>query len=274
MVPQFNRSSFALVTVLVSALSWATPAAAPSAQADGSQNEDASAGASATDFSGIEWIVQQEIAAGRIPGAVVVIGDKSGPLYRRAFGDRAVTPTRESMTEDTVFDLASLTKVVATTTAVLQLVEQGRLQLDETVGHYWLAFAAQGKGRITVRQLLTHTSGLSADLSLDRRWDGRSAALRLVAAQSLRWAPGTHYLYSDINFIVLGELVREDAAAHGARVADVAHERARVDAADRLHAAVAQPVQPAALGAGRVLAVARLAHDRRARPRPLGLHRL
>jgi uncharacterized protein YbbC (DUF1343 family)/CubicO group peptidase (beta-lactamase class C family) len=166
------------------------------------------AGARAIDFTGIDWLVKGEIAAGRIPGAVVLIGDADRVLYRRAFGYRARTPRPEPMTVDTIFDLASLTKVIATTTAVLQLVEDGRLGLDKSVGQYWSAFAGRGKAPITVRELLTHTSGLPADLDVARPWAGRRAALRLIEAERPRTPPGTRYLYSDINFIVLGELVR------------------------------------------------------------------
>lgn len=193
------------------AVAAAAPAAAKAASAPAASplsHGSPAASAHTIDSDGIEWIVDEEIAAGRIPGAVILIGDKDGVLYRRAFGHRALTPRLERMTEDTIFDLASLTKVVATTTAVLQLVEQGRLGLDDTVSRYWPAFAARGKSSITVRELLTHTSGLPADLDLSRDWMGRGAALRLIAAERPLSAPGTHYLYSDVNFIVLGDLVR------------------------------------------------------------------
>jgi CubicO group peptidase (beta-lactamase class C family) len=86
------------------------------------------------------------------------------------------------MTEDTVFDLASLTKVVATSTAVMQLIEAGRLRLDGPVARYWPAFKAHGKARITVRDLLTHYSGLPPDLDLEARWSGYGAALERIAA--------------------------------------------------------------------------------------------
>jgi uncharacterized protein YbbC (DUF1343 family)/CubicO group peptidase (beta-lactamase class C family) len=162
----------------------------------------------AIDLEGIEWVVEHEIANGRIPGAVVLIGNRDQILYRRAFGRRAARPKPEAMSEDTVFDLASLTKVVATTTAIMQLVEAGRLRLDDPVGRYWPAFAQHGKYLITVRQLLTHTSGLPADLDLTRQWRGRKAALQLVATQQPVWPPGFRFVYSDINFIALGEIVQ------------------------------------------------------------------
>jgi uncharacterized protein YbbC (DUF1343 family)/CubicO group peptidase (beta-lactamase class C family) len=152
-------------------------------------------------------IISQAIDAGRLPGAVVLIGDESGVIYRRAFGDKAVQPEREAMAEDTIFDLASLTKAVATTTAVMQLVEAGKLDMETPVSRYWPAFASHGKAAITVRQLLTHYSGLRADLDLRRHWGGRRAAVRLMLKERPASPPGRHYTYSDINFEILGELV-------------------------------------------------------------------
>lgn len=162
-------------------------------------------------LNAIEGIVRQEIDAGRLPGAVVLIGgeggENGGVLYRRAFGDRQMRPARLPMREDTIFDLASLTKPLATATAVMQLVEQGRLDLDAPAARYWPEFAGQGKAAITLRQLLSHHSGLRADLDLRQPWSGRDTARRLILAERPLAAPGTRYLYSDINFEVLGELV-------------------------------------------------------------------
>ena len=143
-----------------------------------------------------------------MPGAVVIIGDDKGIWFQQAYGSRAIVPEHEPMTLDTIFDLASLTKVVATTTAVMQLVEQNKLKLDETVAHYWPAFAANNKGAVTVRQLLAHTSGLRPDIDTNPPWMGADAGLKLVTAEKLQSPPGTCMVYSDTNFIVLGELVR------------------------------------------------------------------
>ena len=160
------------------------------------------------DWTPVDAAVRAQIAAGQLPGAVLVVGDAEHVRLRRAWGLRARVPRPEPMTVDTVFDLASLTKVIATTTAVLQLVERGRLQLDAPVARYWPAFAVAGKRDITVRELLAHTSGLRADLDLRSRWSGREEALHRVLAEAPVAPPGTRTLYSDINFIVLGELVR------------------------------------------------------------------
>jgi uncharacterized protein YbbC (DUF1343 family)/CubicO group peptidase (beta-lactamase class C family) len=113
------------------------------------------------------------------------------------------------MTEDTIFDLASLTKVLATSTAVMQLYEQGRFRLNDPVAEYLPDFAANGKQDVTIRQLLTHYSGLPADLQLDDPWQGKAEGLRRAFASRLVTAPGAQFRYSDINFIVLGALVEK-----------------------------------------------------------------
>ena len=160
------------------------------------------------DWTPIDAAVRAQIAAGRLPGAVLVFGDAEHVWLRRAWGARAREPQTEAMTVDTIFDLASLTKVVATTTAVLQLVEQGVLQLDTPAARYWPDFSANGKQDITVRELLAHRSGLRAGLDLSGEWTGRPEALRRVLKETPVVPSGTRFLYSDINFLVLGELVR------------------------------------------------------------------
>ncbi|WP_223484298.1 exo-beta-N-acetylmuramidase NamZ domain-containing protein [Pseudomonas sp. A-RE-19] len=168
--------------------------------------------ASATDFDAVArlqvaQIVEGQIAAGRIPGAVVLIGDATHVRYRQAFGQRATAPSPEPMSLETEFDLASLTKVIATTTAIMQLAEAGRIDLDAPVARYWPAFASYGKDAVTVRNLLAHTSGLRPDLPARPVHPGREGVLSAIAAQRLRDAPGEHVIYSDLNFVVLGELV-------------------------------------------------------------------
>jgi len=158
-------------------------------------------------LAAIDGIVEEAIHSGKTPGAVVLIGHRGQIVYHRAFGHRALGPKKRPMTVDTIFDLSSLTKVVATTPAVLQLVERGKLRLDDPVANYWPEFEAHGKGPITVRQLLTHYSGLGAELELQPKWSGYSTALQKIVAESPVSPPGTRFLYSDINFIVLGELV-------------------------------------------------------------------
>ncbi len=128
-------------------------------------------------------------------------------IYRKAYGSRALEPRREAMTLDTVFDLASLTKVIVTSTAVMQLVERGKVRLNDPVAKYLPEFAQSGKEDITVRQLLTHYSGLGPDLDLKTTWEGKETAYRMAFAETPEDAPGSKFSYSDINFVVLGALV-------------------------------------------------------------------
>ena len=155
----------------------------------------------------VDSIVQEAIHAGQIPGAVVLVWHNGQVLYRKAFGYRALEPRRELMTVDTVFDLASLTKVVATTTAVMQLVEKGEVRLNDPVAKYIPEFAQNGKEDITVRGLLTHYSGLEPDLDLTHPWQGRDTAFSMAFAEKPVNPPGSRFVYSDINFITLGALV-------------------------------------------------------------------
>ena len=128
-------------------------------------------------------------------------------IYRKAFGNRSLEPRREAMTVDTVFDIASLTKVVATTVAVMQLVEKGDIRVNEPVAKYLPEFAQNSKEDVTIRQLLTHFSGLAEDLDLAQPWQGRDTALQMAYAEKPMDPPGSRFLYSDVNFIVLGALV-------------------------------------------------------------------
>ena len=156
----------------------------------------------------ISGIVERSIHDGKIPGAVVLIGNSGKVIYRQAFGYRSLEPKKIPMTVDTIFDLASLTKVLATTTAIMQLVEMGKLGLDDPVAKYWPEFKANGKGHITVRELLTHYSGLRAGLNLKPWWSGYKAAIKKIIAERPLYPPGKVYIYSDVNFVILGELVQ------------------------------------------------------------------
>jgi CubicO group peptidase (beta-lactamase class C family) len=135
------------------------------------------------------------------------VGHEGVVIYRKAYGSQALEPRREVMTLDTVFDVASLTKVIVTATSVMQLVERGEVRLNDAVAKYLPEFAQNGKGDITVRQLLTHYSGLAPDLDLKTTWEGKETAYRMAFAETPVDPPGSKFSYSDINFIVLGALV-------------------------------------------------------------------
>jgi uncharacterized protein YbbC (DUF1343 family)/CubicO group peptidase (beta-lactamase class C family) len=161
----------------------------------------------AVKMSAVDEVVRQAIADRNIPGAVLIVGHAGAVIYRKAYGERALEPRREPMTLDTIFDLASLTKVIATTTSVMQLVEQGKVRLNDPVAKYLPEFAQNGKEDITIRQLLTHYSGLEPDLDLKTPWEGKDTAYKMAFAETPAEPPGSHFTYSDINFITLGALV-------------------------------------------------------------------
>jgi len=150
--------------------------------------------------------INEAIADNKCPGGVLWLEHK-GESYHKAFGKRALVPAEETMTEDTIFDAASLTKVVACTPAVMLLIERGKLSLDDKVAKYLPEFAAEEKGDITIKHLLTHTSGLRPDVSLRPDWSGQTNAIRLACEEKLSVSPGEKVIYSDTGMYVLGEIV-------------------------------------------------------------------
>jgi len=150
--------------------------------------------------------IERSIAAGQLPGAVLLIGHDGQVVYRKAYGSRALVPAREPMTLDTVFDLASLTKVVATTPCLMKLLEDGRLRLDDPVTNYLPEFQG-GHSTITLRNLMTHFSGLRPDLDLSTPWTGYDTGIAKALVDKPTGPPGVRFAYSDINFILLGEIV-------------------------------------------------------------------
>ena len=169
--------------------------------------DPASVGVSTKRLAVIDEIVEEGLRDKKMPGAVVFVGFKGQIVYRQAFGQRQLEPTPEPMTLDTVFDLASLTKPIATATSIMQLVEAGKIGLDDPVAKHLPAFASHGKEAITVRHLLTHQGGLIADNSMQDFADGREKSIEnLLNLQPLA-APTERFIYSDVGFMVLGELV-------------------------------------------------------------------
>ncbi len=155
----------------------------------------------------IDTVVNQAIADRKTPGAVVLIGRGDTTIFEKAYGHRALVPQPEPMTLDTMFDLASLTKVTATTTAAMMLVENGQIRLNDTVASFIPEFGKYGKARVTVRDLMTHTSGLRPDLDLGDPWVGAATAIQLASEEVLT-SPAPHpFVYSDINYELLGEIV-------------------------------------------------------------------
>lgn len=155
----------------------------------------------------IDPLIQAAIDGGEIPGAVVLIGTRDRILHFQAYGQRQVLPTPEPMTLDTIFDLASVTKPVATGTGMMLLIEQGKIDPAAPVSKYLPEFGTNGKESVTVSQLLTHTSGLIPDNHI-RDYSGTQEQIwERICALDLRAPPGEKFQYSDVGFIVLGKLI-------------------------------------------------------------------
>jgi uncharacterized protein YbbC (DUF1343 family) len=155
----------------------------------------------------IDRVIEEAIAANQMPGAVAWVGRHAQILHRKAYGSRSLVPSRTPMAVDTIFDAASLTKVVATTSSLMRLVEQGKVRLNDKVTTYLPQFQ-RGKTDITVRMLLTHFSGLRPDVDLEPEWSGYETGIQKALIDKPVAAPGERFIYSDINFILLGEIVR------------------------------------------------------------------
>jgi len=159
------------------------------------------------DIPQIDALVTQALGEHRMPGAVVIVGRKSGVSFRRAYGQRALLPAPAPMTDRTIFDLASLTKPIVTGSLIQWLIEHRGLSLADAVAKHLPAFGAQGKEAITVRQLLEHIGGLPIVNPLSEYRDGPQRALERVLDSKLESAPGQAYLYGDLSYLVLGALI-------------------------------------------------------------------
>jgi uncharacterized protein YbbC (DUF1343 family)/CubicO group peptidase (beta-lactamase class C family) len=193
------------IAILISAAAIAWLGTAPAAQRG---TAPAAPGIDASRFDAIPQLVNDAIRDKKLPGAVVLIGRGESVVYQKAFGDRALEPSVEPMSVDTIFDLASLTKVVATTTSVMKLVEDGRIRLNDRVSTFIPGFERHDKAGITIRHLMTHTSGLRPDLDLADDWSGYDRAIELAIDEVPTSPPGQRFVYSDINYILLGDVVK------------------------------------------------------------------
>lgn len=172
------------------------------------QLSPAAAGMNTERLEVIDEIVREGLSQSKMPGCVVVVGRSSGIVLKRAWGFRQTVPAQVPMTVDTVFDLASLTKPIATATSIMLLASRGLLDVESPVSRYWPEFAQNGKERVSIRHLLTHTSGLIADNSINDYAGTPEESLQKIAALKLTADPGTEFIYSDVGFIVLGHLVQ------------------------------------------------------------------
>ncbi|MFT4112950.1 serine hydrolase [Silvibacterium sp.] len=193
----------------LTAVSLAAALLASSSCAVSAENPAPSRAAAQPSFTAIDAIIEQALAEKKFPGAVIIVGHGGRVVFHKAYGHRALGDHPEAMTEDTVFDVASLTKVIATAPSVMELYQQGRFELNDPVAKYLPEFAANGKGDITIRDLLTHYSGLAPDLDLKPVWEGKGEGFRLAFDSVPVTPPGVQFRYSDINFITLGALVEK-----------------------------------------------------------------
>ena len=154
----------------------------------------------------LDAAIDQAIREDKIPGAVLLVGHHGEVVYRKAYGYRALEPTKEPMTVDTIFDIASLTKIVATTSGMMKLFEQGKVRISDPVTVYLPEFQG-GQSPITIGDLMTHFSGLRPDLDLEPPWSGYETGIRKALVDKPAGPPETKFVYSDINFILLGEIV-------------------------------------------------------------------
>ncbi|MEK7409329.1 MAG: exo-beta-N-acetylmuramidase NamZ domain-containing protein [Acidobacteriota bacterium] len=180
-------------TILVLSIAGLLPACA----------QETFAGSAALDAA-----IEQAIRDDQIPGAVLLVGHRGRIVHRKAYGLRAQEPEPEPMTADTIFDAASLTKVVAATPAVMKLFEQGKLRLNDRVTEYLPDFQG-GASDISVRNLLTHFSGLRPDVDVRPPWKGYETGINLALIDEPVAPAGARFVYSDINFVLLGEIVRK-----------------------------------------------------------------
>jgi len=174
------------------------------------------------DFSAVSAAIEKAVGEKKLPGAVLVVGHGGKVVFEQAYGVRKYAGEpgvdgkasgAEAMTVDTIFDMASLTKCLATATAVMQLVEQGKVDVDAPVVKYLPEFGVNGKEAVTVRELLTHYSGMPPDVNLKDAWGlaapDKAEGIKRAMEATLESVPGTKFVYSDVNFISLGALVEK-----------------------------------------------------------------
>src|SRR5579864_5721339 len=203
-----NQSTLRLFLTRIVAILLFILLAATLSSAQSAKHPVTSQKSSRPNLLALDSIVSAAVKDDEIPGGVLLVSHRGHVIYRKAFGERALIPHREPMTVDTIFDLASLTKLFATTPSIMRLLEQGKIRLNDPLAHYMPEFGGNGKDQITIRMLLTHTSGLAPDPPLEAALPGEDTLLKEIDNETLMAPPGDRFIYSDTNFILLGELVK------------------------------------------------------------------
>lgn len=204
------------VPVLMTGVLWALLCGAASAQPAAVERvpaglptaEPQDAGMHAARLNAIDDVVQEGLRREKMPGCVVMVGHQGSIVYHKAFGHRQLVPEKQPMHKDTVFDMASLTKPIATATSVMTLIEAGEIELEAPVSRYIPEFAANGKADITVKQLLVHMGGLIPDNSIKDYSGTPAESFEKIYALSTYVPPGEKFVYTDVGFIVLADLVQ------------------------------------------------------------------
>lgn len=160
-----------------------------------------------TKLQHIDEVVNETLAKDQLPGCVVLVARNGKIAFRKAYGLRSKQPEKSEMTVETLFDMASLTKPIATATSCMLLIERGKLNVKNRVAQHIPEFGNNGKEDITVEQLLIHTSGLVADNALQDYQDGPAKAMERIHQLKPRTPPGGKFVYSDVGYIVLGEII-------------------------------------------------------------------
>ncbi len=167
-----------------------------------------SVGMSAEKLAQLDAVVEQSMKRSEVPGAVLLVARKGTIVFQKAYGFRSMVPEREAMTLDTIFDMASLTKVMVTAPLMMQAAEEGKLRLTDRVAQYLPEFGAHGKEAINLRHLLTHFSGLRPDIPESLPFSGYENTIRLGCDEVLAAPPGERFIYSDIGFFLLGDILQ------------------------------------------------------------------
>jgi CubicO group peptidase (beta-lactamase class C family) len=165
-------------------------------------------GMSSSILASVDSVINDGIANKNTPGAVLLVGHQGKIVYKKAYGNRMVKPRIEKMTVDTIFDMASLTKPTATACGIMKLYEEGKLDVHEKAAKYFPEFAQNGKENITIANLLTHTSGLKPDGDYYEKNMGYDGIIKNLAEMNCRYTTGAKFVYSDLGFMTLGEIIR------------------------------------------------------------------
>lgn len=160
------------------------------------------------DFKPLDEIIEAAIAAGKCPNADIIVGRRDEILYQQQYGNAWVKPERKPLLMGQIFDLASLTKPVATATSIMILHERGKLNIHDPVAKYIPTFAMNGKESVTIEQCLLHIGGFIPDNPMSDYADGGPMAIERIKAAPLKYKTGEDFRYSDVGYIVLGEVVK------------------------------------------------------------------